>query len=156
MVLNFNVFLPRVKYQILSKFYGASIVAVNCDSSKINSIITQMLFYLNYMCTTTTSNYFSCGYLDTCLFLVMLRHMWLTKKITHTLSTFLNQFTIRKIGIIVFNKVQSIPLWYHKPLSGVLVRYLMMRLTIVMCKSLGFSWKCVHIKIKTWYQDDIQ
>lgn len=56
MVHNLNVFLPRVKYQIFCEVYGASAVSFYQNSSKINSLITYMVFHPNNLCATTTHN----------------------------------------------------------------------------------------------------
>lgn len=74
MVSNLNVFCPGVKYWVLREVYGASVIIFYQDGTKINSVITSLVFHLDILCTTTTcinELYLICGERYTCLFLAM-------------------------------------------------------------------------------------
>lgn len=64
MVSNLNVFFPGVKYWVLCEVYGASVIIFYQDGTKINSVITSLVFHLDILCTTATcinELYLICG-----------------------------------------------------------------------------------------------
>lgn len=63
-VPNLNMFIPNVKYRVFGEVYGANVVAFYRDNSKINTIITEMLFNSNNLHVITTCDnisYLNCG-----------------------------------------------------------------------------------------------
>lgn len=58
--LNLNFLKMRVKYQIFSKVYDTSVVTSYQDKSKINIVITDLLFHPDNMWVKTTHNNILC------------------------------------------------------------------------------------------------
>lgn len=59
-VLNLNFFKQGVKYHIFGKVYDTSVVTSYQDKSKINIVITDLLFHLDNMWVKTTHNNILC------------------------------------------------------------------------------------------------
>lgn len=56
LVPSLNAFIPRMNYHIFGEVCGGSVIAYYMDNSKINIVITHLMFHLNNLQITATRN----------------------------------------------------------------------------------------------------